>query len=147
MEYFLSASGDMLSEESRIVELSLMVRICILGGDDQAAERYLKEAEDLTRACPSDFANHYSGWARATLMAHRGETQKAAESYQRASTFTSSPDFGEFLLEYGRFQASFGDRQQAERVLHEAYATLTQLSLKPLEEAAQQALRSIGSQA
>ncbi len=51
----------------------------------------------------------------------------------------------EFLLDYGRFLASAGDKERANELLLEARDELHKLNRKPLEQEAQKALLSLNS--
>ncbi|MFQ5837886.1 MAG: tetratricopeptide repeat protein [Thermoplasmata archaeon] len=144
LDYFLEASGDMLNAESRIAYLSLMVRLCILSDDPDSAKAYLDEAEILSRQASSDYASHSIEWAKGSLCSYQGNLGEAEASFLRALNISVSVDRGEFLLDYGRFLASSGDRPRAKDILTQACKELSKIS-RPLERAARDALGSLES--
>jgi len=128
LEYFLDESGPMLNPANRIEVLTLMVRICVRCAHTDQADGYLEEALRLAAAHPTDFAEAVIGWARALLLAQRGNRQGAAASFQRASEATwpasQLEDRIEFLIDYGRFLASLGETARARDVLLHAQQEL-----------------------
>ena len=121
LEYFLKSSGSMLNPQNRIGALALMVRLSAACGRLDEADTYLSEADQLAS---SNADAGQVAWAQAVLLAHRGERDAAAASFQRAEATKSQADRGEFLLEYGRFLASLGEKTRAKEVLSRAHDEL-----------------------
>ncbi len=121
LEYFFQRSEDMTNRESRAQDLGLLVRLCVLSGDGEAAEQYFEQAWDMVEDVHSGEAEHSLSWAKGTLLAFQGDTKGALESYHHASESIDDPHLrGELMLEYGRFLKSTGESQQAQEVLLEA---------------------------
>jgi tetratricopeptide (TPR) repeat protein/DNA-binding MarR family transcriptional regulator len=136
LKYFLDASGSMLSPQTRIADLALMVRVCVLGGLAEAAQASLDETVRLASVSPSDFASCMIEWARASLLGRLGDAKGARASFQRAREAPWPRTYGErseLLLECGRFLADLGDAEEAKAVLIEARKELSPGCL-PLEQ-------------
>lgn len=160
LEYFLAHWTEDLDEESRIENLSVLVRLCVLSEESEAASSNLEEAEGVGTATDSGFARFCIHWARGVVHASQGEHREAEESFQQASdlsserprTYAGTPKLlatlghrWEFLLDYGRFLVSAGDKERARELLLEARDELHKLKRKPLEQEAQKALLSLNS--
>ncbi|MEE9593629.1 MAG: hypothetical protein V3W28_08625, partial [Thermoplasmata archaeon] len=160
LEYFLAHWGEDLDEESRIENLSLLVRLCVSCEESEAASSTLEEAEGVGTATDSDFARFCIHWARGVVHGSQGELREAGESFRKAfdlsskrpRMYASTPKLlatlghrWEFLLDYGRFLASAGDKERANELLLEARDELHKLNRKPLEQEAQKALLSLNS--
>ena len=159
LEYLLADWGEDLDEESRIENLSLLVRLCVLCEESEAASSNLEEAESVGTATDSDFARFCIHWARGAVHASQGQLQEAGESFKQAFALRSerpripagtpkhlatSGHRWEFLLDYGRFLAAAGDKKRANELLLRAHEELRKLSRRPLEQEARKALRSLG---
>lgn len=144
-EYFLQASGDMLNPQSRIEETAFLSRLCVLCGDPDASEAWLSKADVLARGAAAGTDAQAVDWARAALLAARGNRRGAEAAYRSVMTSPVLERNGEFLLEHGRFLASIGKRDRAREVLREARDALRRDSLQPLERAAADMLESLGS--
>ena len=142
LEFFLQASGDMTNRETRAQYLGLMVRLCALSGDIPAAEAYFKEAWSLVEGVHSEQAEHALIWARGMLLAHQGDTKGAEASYQKALELADPDERGEFLLDYGRFLASVGERDRAKDLLLSVARDFSKAST-PLERSAREALQAL----
>ncbi len=142
LEYFLERSGDLTNEEYRAQDLGLMVRLCVLCGDTDAAEAYFEEAWAMVEKVHSEQAEHALDWAKGTLLAFQGDRKGAIDSYRQAAESTDPHLRGELMLEYGRFLKSSGDREEARRVLLEARDALEHGS-KGLVNSAQMELESL----
>jgi len=143
LEYFLRVADEVLDIGTRVEELSLLVRVCILGGDLAPADGYLKEARRLAGECPSPEVDHFVAWADAALRASRGDREGARTSFARAHALAKFGWHGEFLLEYGRFLASVSDKESARELLGTASAAAVKDGLQPIRDAAQKALRGL----
>ena len=146
LTYFLANSGEMLGPESQIDYRSLMTRLCILCGDREAAEIFLREAEGLAKDFESPMARHYLEWARGALLAAEGDVSLARKAFEEAHALAPVHDRGEFLVGYGQFLASAGASGQAREVLTLACEDFQRDPRKPLEDAARRTLRSLGSE-
>jgi tetratricopeptide (TPR) repeat protein len=144
LDYFLTSSGGMINVETRIQNLGLMVRICILCGDLEAAKENLNKAVDLAGEAPSGIADHVIHWATGAVEAFQGNARKAETHFQRALELARPGESGEFLLEYGCFLSERGETQPAREVLLQACKELGKIS-KPLERAALKELQTLGS--
>ncbi|MFQ6012573.1 MAG: tetratricopeptide repeat protein [Thermoplasmata archaeon] len=143
LEYFLQQSGDTTSREYRAQDLGLMVRLCVLCGDTDAAEKYFEEAFALVEAVHSEQAEQALNWAKGTLLAFQGDTEGALESYRRASKATADPHLrGELMLEYGQLLKSAGEWEEAREVLLTACEDLEHGS-KALEGMAREELKAL----
>ena len=159
LEYCVNLGKDTLTAKGQIDNLALLVHICIEVGDLGAAGKYLKEAQNLAATAPSDSATHSLEWANARLCWARGDTLGADLSFRRALAvealgfrgrwiqewLASDVSQGELLLDYGRFLASTGEKRRSEEVLHEAREELRRRALRPLEQLAIRAVRTLGS--
>ena len=120
LEYFLQASGDIAGREFRAQSLGLMIRLCVLCGDGNAAEAYFEEAWSLVQEVHSELAECAVEWAKATLLAWRGDTENAELSFRRASKLSEPHQRGEALLDYGRFLNDSGKPIQARKAFAQA---------------------------
>lgn len=160
LEYLLAHWGEDLDGESKIENLSLLARLCVLCEESEAASSNLGEAEKAGTATDSDFARFSIHWARGVLRGSQGELREAQESFQQAFDLSSerprifagtpkhlatSGHRWEFLLDYARFLASTGDGKRAKELLLKARAELRTLNRKPLELEARKVLRSLDS--
>ena len=144
LEYYLSQAGFMINEETRIRYLSLMVRLCILCDDIEAAELHAQEAERIHRGTPSAITSYFAEWTRGSLRGARGRRSEAAAAFRRAFDQASATHDGEFLLEYGRFMAAGGQTAEARDLLGQARDAFRMESVEPMAREAEQALRSLG---
>lgn len=142
MAYFLQTSEPYVNQERRVSDLAEMARVCLAGGDESAAEAYLRSAEELARHLTSDVATYPVQWARATLRGQHGDVPGAKEDFEKALGSCPAERRGELLLDYGRFLASAPEPGEAKQVLERADALLAryQGALQPLARAALQTL-------
>lgn len=134
LEYFAREAHSVLDTESRVLyALNPLVRVSILCGDVVAAERYVLEAQALAGNAPSGTISHYIAWAKGALEAAKGNFKEARGAFQRANELAPEVSHeGEFRLEYGRFLAFIGRREQAREQFKHARDSLTELGLEPL---------------
>ncbi len=143
MEYYFQQSADIVNLENRAKDLGLLVRLCVLSGDGEAAEAYFEQAWDMVKEVDPEHLDYALRWARGTLLAFKGDTEGALDSFQRASESIDDPHHrGELMLEYGQFLKDTGDHAEARRVLEEARDDLEHGS-RALVSSAQEELRAL----
>lgn len=141
LEYFLQSSGELEDRAFLAQNLGLMVRLCVLCGDGEAAERYFDEAWKLVEEVHSESAEKATAWAKGVLLAYQGDTEGAQESFGEALEQPMPYDRAEVLLEYGRFLAESGKVAEARTVLLQASE---ESKMSPtLEATAQEELRAL----
>jgi len=145
LAYFLENSADILSPESRIDYVAEMARLCAQCGDLDSAQKYLREAEAASAQSPTHLAGHLVSWAKAAVLASQGKAEDAAREFEIAARAAPPRDRGEFLVEYGRFLAEAGKRDDARLVLQQACEEFKEDPRKPLEKAAQETLQALES--
>ena len=128
LDYFLQASGDIAGREFRAQSLGMMVRLCVLCGDGDAAEAYFGEAWSLVQKVHSEPVECAVEWAKATLLAWQGDTDGAELSFRRASKLSDRRQRGETLLDYGRFLSDSGKPTQAREAIAQASEDLESAS-------------------
>ncbi len=143
LAHFLANCGETVNAESRATYAGTMVRLCLECQDSAAAERYLAEAAAAAKQAGTEFAGHDVAWARAALLAHRGDPSAAEAAYEEARRHAPPWERGEFLLDYGRFLARAGQVDRAREVLVEARAEFERDPRKPLERVLEETFRSL----
>ncbi len=143
MEYYFQRSADLVNRENRAQNLGLLVRLCVLCDDLDAAEKYFEQAWAMVKEVDSGQIEYVLSWAKGTLLAFKGDTEGALDSYQRASESIDDPHYrGELMLEYGQFLKDTGDPAEARRVLREARDDLEHGS-RALVSSVQEELRAL----
>ncbi len=118
MEFYFQRSAEIVNPENRTEDLGLLVRLCVLCGDLDAAEKYFEQAWDMVKEGDPAQVEYALRWAKGTLLAFKGDIEGALDSYQRASESIDDPHHrGELMLEYGQFLKDTGDHAEARRVL------------------------------
>jgi len=135
LEYFIQTSGDMVGVDTKVEACAWLSRIRSRLGDVEAAEASLGQAERLAATTTAKPAAHAIEWAKATLAAARGDLEAAGASFRRAFDLSTPPDRGKFLLEYGQFLASNGERNRAKEVLGLACEELAKMEGATLKKA------------
>ena len=158
LEHFLKITP--LPTSGRIENLSLMVRLCVEGGDMDSAKTYLQEATDMESRNPSPESAYFLEWAKAAVDAQQGEPEKADSHFLRAVSLEIPPPTGagnmverlactrspgQLLLDFGRFLVAEGVPDQAEELLTRARDAFRALNRTPWEREAQGILDAVQS--
>ena len=147
MEYYFQQSADIVNQENRAKDLGLLVRLCVLCDALYAAEKYFEPAWDMVKEVDPEHVDYALRWAKGTLLAFKGDTEGALDSFQRASESIDDPHHrGELMLEYGQFLKETGDNAEARRVLQEARDDLEHGS-RALVSSAQEELSALDASA
>ncbi len=132
----------------RIVELlALLANVCTQLDDLDAAERYTEYALAFATKYPSKDSSALVSFAQASLLAARGVIEAAEYRFREAAAFSpewrlAAPTKGWILLEYGKFLAANGKKQEARDVLGEAQKAVPWRH-EPLEAAIKEVLVSL----
>lgn len=145
LEHFLESSEGMINEATRVANLSLLSRTCLLCGDQNAAKGYLKEAKALLKRSPSPTGRYETSWAEGSLKLFRGDIKGAETNFAKALELSEQGENGEFLLDYGRFLVS-ADRKGEARDIYRSIQEEFSATARPLELAAAKELASLGEE-